>query len=286
MPYRLVERLGGDPRLQAIAQPVAERVRPLFHPRLVKHALSGGWLGHRLHPMLTDAVIGTWSSAAILDWGARNRGGRSSERLITAGLLASVPTVLSGLSDWSETSGRERAIGLAHAGANAGASVMYVMSLIDRRAGRPGRGRWFGLAGLSMMGIGGYLGAHLSYVNGVGVDRTAFHTGPTTWTPVLDANALPEADPRWVQADGRDVLLVRRQDGIRAFDGLCTHAGGRLADGQVQPCDRDLAGSVTCPLHGSVFSLDDGAVRRGPAASPQPQLDVRVVDGQIEVRSP
>lgn len=285
MPSRLVERIGADPRLQAAAEPIARSARSMFRPRLVKQAASGGWLGHRVHPMLTDAVIGTWTSAVLLDWGGGDRAGRSSERLIAGGLLASVPTALSGMSDWSETQGRARAIGLAHAGANLAASLLFALSLADRRRGRPGRGRWLGLAGLSVMGGGGYLGAHLSYVNGVGVDYTSFHHGPSTWTAVLDDGELAYGQPRRVLAGEREVLLVRRSDGIRAFDARCTHAGGSLPDGRVEPCETDAAGWITCPAHGSVFSLGDGTVRRGPAASPQPRLEVRVLDGQIQVRS-
>jgi hypothetical protein len=35
-----------------------------------------------------------------------------------------------------------------------------------------------------------------------------------------------------------------------------------------------------------VFRLADGSVERGPAAYPQPALDVRVREGAIEVRAP
>jgi nitrite reductase/ring-hydroxylating ferredoxin subunit len=74
------------------------------------------------------------------------------------------------------------------------------------------------------------------------------------------------------------VLLVRRGGEIKALHNRCTHRAGSLADG-------DLEGnSIVCPLHGSVFSLDDGSVERGPAAYPQPVFEARESGGRIEVR--
>jgi nitrite reductase/ring-hydroxylating ferredoxin subunit len=42
--------------------------------------------------------------------------------------------------------------------------------------------------------------------------------------------------------------------------------------------------TVTCPAHGSVFSLADGRVRRGPATHPVQPFDARINDGMIELR--
>ena len=47
-----------------------------------------------------------------------------------------------------------------------------------------------------------------------------------------------------------------------------------------------LSGSVTCPVHGSMFWMTDGRVVRGPASRAQPVYEVRVNDGAIEVRAP
>jgi hypothetical protein len=33
-----------------------------------KDVLSGVWLGHALHPILTDIPIGAWTSSVVLDW--------------------------------------------------------------------------------------------------------------------------------------------------------------------------------------------------------------------------
>lgn len=285
MPARIVERIGSNRRLRAVADRVIRRLDPLLRPGPVKTAASGAWMGHRLHPMLTDAVIGTWTSAVILDWWGGDRAGRAADRLVAAGLVASLPTTVTGLSDWTDVDGRARATALVHAVSNGVAGALFALSLRDRYRGRRRRARVSALAGASALGAGGYLGGHLSYVNGVGVDHTAFRSGPAEWTRVLHEDELPHGALRAVAAGERDVLLARRHDGLRAFDARCTHAGAPLVDGQVEPDGEEPAGCLTCPRHRSVFSLSDGSVRRGPAATPQERLAVRVADGWIEVRA-
>ncbi len=41
---------------------------------------------------------------------------------------------------------------------------------------------------------------------------------------------------------------------------------------------------ITCPWHGSGFSLLDGSVRRGPSTAPLPVYECRVSQGSVEVR--
>jgi nitrite reductase/ring-hydroxylating ferredoxin subunit len=86
---------------------------------------------------------------------------------------------------------------------------------------------------------------------------------------------------RRVQVDGSDVLVVCSGDRIFAVGNRCTHQGA--------PLDRGVARggpmpTVTCPAHGSVFSLEDGGVRRGPAAQALPAFEVRVTGGTVELR--
>jgi nitrite reductase/ring-hydroxylating ferredoxin subunit len=42
---------------------------------------------------------------------------------------------------------------------------------------------------------------------------------------------------------------------------------------------------VTCPWHDSVFELCDGQVIHGPATNPLPRYEVRINQGQIEIRA-
>ena len=42
-------------------------VRALFGTGTRGSVLRGEWLGHAVHPMLTDVALGTWTSASVLD---------------------------------------------------------------------------------------------------------------------------------------------------------------------------------------------------------------------------
>jgi nitrite reductase/ring-hydroxylating ferredoxin subunit/uncharacterized membrane protein len=254
-------------------------------PGPVKDALSGTWLGHPLHPLLTDIPIGAFTSAAILDFLGGRKARTASEILIAMGIASALPTALAGLSDWSDAHGGEQRIGVVHAAAQLTGLACYMASLQARRHGHHYRGKFLALAGMSVMSVGAYLGGHLVYSEGLGVTHTLGQEPPMEWTPVLDAASLPEGKPVGVVASGATVLLYRGagETAPRAIGGRCTHAGGPLPEGEIQ--DR-LPGAecVKCPWHGSVFRLADGTVVHGPASVPEPVYDVRVEDGKIEVR--
>jgi nitrite reductase/ring-hydroxylating ferredoxin subunit len=74
--------------------------------------------------------------------------------------------------------------------------------------------------------------------------------------------------------------LLKRAGRIFVLAEKCSHLGGPLADGKLE------GETVTCPWHGSKFSLRDGSVINGPATYSQPCFEVRVRNGQVEVRTP
>jgi nitrite reductase/ring-hydroxylating ferredoxin subunit len=79
---------------------------------------------------------------------------------------------------------------------------------------------------------------------------------------------------------GTPILLVRRGQRLFAMAETCSHFSGPLSEGKL---DGD---SIVCPYHASRFALEDGRVLNGPAVHPQPCLEVRAREGQIEVRRP
>ena len=172
-----------------------------------------------------------------------------------------------------------RRVGAGHALANVTALGLYGASLAARRAGRHGRGVALGLAGMGAVSVGGHLGGHLSYAQGVGVDMTVFESGPDEWTEVLDDAALAEGQLHGVEVEGRAVVLARHGGQVYALADTCAHRGGSLAEGEL------VGDCVQCPLHASQFKLADGSVERGPSAYPQPVFDVRVTDGRIALRA-
>lgn len=251
-------------------------------PGAVKDALSGTWLGHALHPLLTDLPIGTWTSATLLDVIGGDESAAAADRLIGAGVLASLPTAVTGATEWADTERSDenvRRVGLIHAAANVVALAFFTGSLTARRRGNRAKGKMLSFAGMGALTIGGHLGAHLSYAKGVGVDQTTFEERPSDWRPALADAALGEGDRRLVDVDGVSVVVGRDGGRLYALSARCCHRGGPLDQGTVSN------GEITCPWHGSTFRVEDGAVVRGPAAYPQPVYDVRVRDGGIEVRA-
>jgi nitrite reductase/ring-hydroxylating ferredoxin subunit/uncharacterized membrane protein len=274
-----VRVLAGVEALDAPGKRIGKAVRDLVKPGPVKDALSGSWLGHALHPLLTDVTIGTFTSAVLLDWLGGEKSRPAAERLIAIGLASTVPTATSGSSDWADTevaSDAVRRIGLVHAAANVTAATLFGASLAARRRG--GSGRLLALAGGGVLAASGYLGGHLTLAEGVGVDQTTFEEGAGEWTDALPEADLSEGQARCVEADGTTVMVTRRGGAVYALSDRCSHRGGPLHEGRFDGV------TVRCPWHDSVFDLRDGALVHGPAAYPQPAWDTRVEEGRIQVR--
>jgi nitrite reductase/ring-hydroxylating ferredoxin subunit/uncharacterized membrane protein len=276
----LVDRVAADPRLDRVAEPLSSLATTLTRRDDVKRLLSGSWLGHRLHPMLTDVPIGAWTSASILDVMGGRAGRRVARRLVGIGIVASLPTATTGLSDWHDTHGDDKRIGVVHAGANVTALLFQIASWRARGKGHRVRGMALSGVGLGAMTVGGYLGGHLVFSQRVGVDVEVPTIDLTGWRPVARFEELQDGRPHGVEVDGVRIALVRRGDLVHAMAAVCSHAGGPLDEGSVQD------NALRCPWHGSEYSLFDGSVVRGPATAAQPIYDARVRDGVVEVRGP
>ena len=278
--HDVATRLGDLEKLDGATGPLARAAKKLIPAGPVKDVLSGTRLGHPLHPALTDVPIGSFTAATVLDLIGGGRTEEAVEALLALGIVATVPTASAGLADWSDTYGSEQRIGLVHAVANLAALSLFAGSLAARRSGRRGLGRALGLGGLTALLTGGYLGVHLTYARGIGVNNAFDEHLPEDWTAVMDAPDLQAGTPTKVEAGGANILLYRAPDRIYAIGARCSHAGGPLQDGKV-----DAGGlCVECPWHGSVFRLEDGAVLHGPASIPEAAYDVRIQDGRLEVR--
>jgi nitrite reductase/ring-hydroxylating ferredoxin subunit/uncharacterized membrane protein len=245
----------------------------------VKDALSGTWLGHAVHPALTDLPIGFWTSAWMLDLIGGKRSANAARMLVGLGIASAIPTAATGASDWADTAAPEKRVGLVHAAANSIALACYIVSFVHRVRGRRTKGVLWGLYGATAATVGGALGGHLVQALGIGVDNTVFDQGPEEWTAAGSALDLVEGEPMAVTADGIDVLIVQEGDRLLALADRCSHRGGPLHEGDV------VLGCIECPWHQSRFRLEDGEVAQGPAVHPQPRFEARVVDGVVEVRA-
>jgi nitrite reductase/ring-hydroxylating ferredoxin subunit/uncharacterized membrane protein len=276
----LVRAIESASALDAPAKSIAGTVRSTL-TGAVKDVLSGTWLGHAVHPMLTDVVIGSFTSATLLDLLAGEDAAEASERLIMLGVAAYGPTALAGINDWADTEPVDdgvRRTGLVHAGGNAVALTLYIASLRARRRGARGLGVALGAAGASVLAVGGYLGGHLTLTKGVGPNQTIFDEGPSDWTPAADSSQLSERQPTRVVVDETPVMLVKDGERIFAIHDRCSHRGCSLSQGELE------GEEIVCGCHGSRFDLKDGSVKHGPATAPQPFFQVRDRDGIVEVR--
>jgi nitrite reductase/ring-hydroxylating ferredoxin subunit/uncharacterized membrane protein len=275
-------RVGRVEAIDGIAEPVAKAAKKLVPRGPIKDALSGTWLGHQLHPLLTDIPIGSFTSATILDLIGGRRAQPAANLLAAVGVLSTVPTAAAGLVDWSDTSGAPRRIGVVHAAANIVGIGFYTASVVARRRGRRASATGLGLLGMGVMSVGGLLGGHLTLVRGVGVNHTLLEDPSSDWVPALAEAELGDNKPKRVEVDDISILLTRRDGVIDALSNRCTHAGGPLDEGTFDGSGADAC--VTCPWHQSTFRLRDGAVVHGPASVAQPSYESRVRDGTIELQ--
>jgi len=268
-----VDRLERASWLDRAGEVVSAQVRKLVPPGPVEDLLSGTPLGHPAHPLLVTVPIGAWTSATVLDFVGGNRG--TTRTLVGLGIVAAVPTAAAGASDWLSTAQAERRVGLVHAAANGAALGLQLASWRARRKGRA-KGTVLSLAALALTSAAGWLGGHLSYAQGVGVDTTAFQSFPTDWTDLCAVDEVSEKPTRHDVA-GVPVVIYRTGQDVVALGDRCTHRGGPLHEGSLEN------GCITCPWHGSVFD-SQGQVVSGPATRRQPALQVRTIDGRVQVR--
>ena len=269
-----------DPATDATAEVAAKVVPAGF----VREVLAGTWLGHPLHPLLTDIPIGAWLAAGFLDVFGGEDSRTAARKLVGLGTLAAVPTALAGTADWVDTDDKPaRRVGFVHGAGNAAVLGLYLLSWRARRKGHQGRGVALAMAaGGGLVGTA-YLGGHLSFSQGIGVAETAFEEGPKNWK-ALDLAPDRLGDEKKMRATVGQVrlLLYRSGDRIYAVSDHCSHRGCALAGGTIEGKGDDA--TVECPCHGSTFRLTDGEVVRGPATAPQPAYEARIREDKIEVR--
>ncbi|MCU1538817.1 MAG: hypothetical protein JWP82_3168 [Humibacillus sp.] len=162
-------------------------IRSAFGTGARGSVLRGEWLGHSIHPLLTDVVIGTWTSASLLDLFGGRGSAAAAQKLVGAGLLAVGPTAWTGWAEWSGAGQRDKRVGLVHATTNAVAIGVYAASWAARRKGRHGAGAGLALVGATVSGLGAYLGGHLTEARKVSTRHPAYETDLADATEVTGA---------------------------------------------------------------------------------------------------
>ena len=270
-------------------KPVEENLQKFIHKafslkggRQAKNFLHGTWIGHPLHVILTDVPIGAWTTAIAFDaldsMSTRPQYRAAADTAVTFGLVGAVGAAAAGLTDWQDIDPPARRIGLLHGLLNVASVVLFGGSLLARRRGSRTTGRSLAALGYAVSVAAARLGGNLVYGQKVGVDHTASEKLPDKFTPVLSESDLEDGKPARADYNGTPILLVRRGAQTYALAETCSHLGGPLSEGKL---DGDV---IQCPWHGSRFSIRDGRVVDGPAVHPQPCLEARIRNGQVEVR--
>jgi uncharacterized membrane protein len=176
-PDALVDAVRGIEASTALdpATTVLEKVaRAVAPPGPREDLLTGTWLGHALHPVLTDVPLGMWMSASLLDVVGGRSARRAAKRLVGVGVVTAVPTAATGLAEWLLVDRASQRVGVVHAGANSAGLALYTASWIARRRGHHLRGAGLGIAGGLAAIVGGYLGGHLAVARKAGTRDPRF----------------------------------------------------------------------------------------------------------------
>lgn len=252
--------------------------------RQLADLLHGTWLGHPLHPVMTDVTIGAWVFGAVFDvlylLTFKRRHRDSADLLTTIGTISAFPTAIAGMTDYSTIKKDAVAYGALHGILNSAGLMLYVLSVRARNSGHHGRGIRLSLMAMVLLLFSAWIGGEMTYRKRVGVNHAPTPDAPYTWTPILRADDLFEGQSRRASAGGYPVLLYRYQSEIYAIGAVCAHAGGPLEKGTFD------GACVQCPWHDSVYDLRSGHVVHGPSTYNQPRYEVRIHNEQIEVKLP
>ena len=285
---RISARIISSNLLKKIGAPLDEFLNRCFRPpalRRVKIFLNGTWVGHPLHPVLTDIPIGAWTLAIVLDLIGLlfqlPQLGLASSIAVVVGVVGALGAAAAGLMDWLDVDPPEKAIGAFHATFNTSATVLFLASFLIRW-GQHWQAGWgafaVALVGYLLVMGGGYLGGIMVFHMGVMINRNAYRSGPNDFKPASAAGDLAEGQLKRLLVEEQPVLLAKLDGKIYALGAVCSHYGAPLNEGTV------VGRTIECPWHFSRFSLEDGRVVQGPACAALPAYDCRIVNNQVQIK--
>jgi len=253
--------------------------------RRFKVFLNGTWIGHPLHPMLTDIPIGAWTLTILLDLIGLlflfPQLGLASSISAFIGVVGALAAAAAGLADWMDIDPPEKAIGAFHASVNVSATILFLISFLMRWGGHWRLG-WttfvVALLGYLLVMIGGYLGGAMVFYKGVMINRNAYRTGPDDFRPTVATSELAEGQLKRVLVEEQPVVFLRLDGKIYALGAVCSHYGAPLNEGTI--VDR----TIECPWHASRFALEDGRVVQGPACAGMPVYDCKIVNNEVQIK--
>jgi 3-phenylpropionate/trans-cinnamate dioxygenase ferredoxin subunit len=100
------------------------------------------------------------------------------------------------------------------------------------------------------------------------------------YVPVAKTSDIPDPGKMLVEVGERLVVLMHAAGHYYALDDICTHDGGPLSEGPLDP----VACTIACPRHGAKFDIRTGAALTMPATKATAAHEIKVDGNQIFVR--
>ena len=96
---------------------------------------------------------------------------------------------------------------------------------------------------------------------------------------VATLDEIEDGTMKQVVVAGDLVGLYRVGEDVYAISDVCTHEEAYLTEGDFEPEELE----VECPLHGSRFNIESGAVRILPATRPVATYEVKIEGNMVLV---
>ena len=162
-PVAFAKRLEDNTALDTPVRLVQPLVDALLADKKRADLLHGMWLGHAVHPLLVMVPIGAWTSATVLDLVGGVDSRPAARKLVALGVLAFPPAAVTGWAEWGGgLAQRDKRVGIVHAASNVAAAALFAASWKARRRQSHARGVALGVAAHAAVGMGGFLGGHLT----------------------------------------------------------------------------------------------------------------------------
>lgn len=215
--------------------------------RFSRNFLNGIWLGHPLHPVITDIPVGGFTAAMMFDLLESQTGekafGKGADAALVLGVGGAAGAAVTGLTDWTYTDGESRRVGILHALLNVTSLGFYILSLVFRINNNRTMGRSTAAIGYIFTVAAAYLGGDLVFRQKIGVNHAPEEKIGNEYKSVWDdSSTLKEGQLQRVDFNGEKILLTRRGDSIYALTETCAHQGGPLSEGKL--LDNN---SIVCP---------------------------------------
>src|SRR5688572_9924596 len=140
--------------------------------RLLQDFMNGTWLGHSLHAVLVDVVIGAATAAVLLDVLRLFFGVDGLEDatfwVVLLVLLSALGAAVTGLTDYKDTNPDTPARDVAgmHGLINLVATIGFAVSTLQRAGGAHDAAFWVLLVSYLIVSVGGYIGGHIVFKYG------------------------------------------------------------------------------------------------------------------------